>query len=341
LEVTNFQYPASGKEFLFTLLQGITMSTNIDVGTIDKTEHYNLPVSDVPLNPISRKERWAPYLILGPALLVTGVVLIPFFISIYYSLTDYRFTRPDINFVGLQNYIRILSSKAFWHSVQVTLQYALIAVSIETLLGVIIAFLLNTESLMAKILRPFLLMPLMIAPLITTLMWRLMMSPDFGVLNYILSFFGQREFPWATSPKTAMFTVLLVEVWTFTPFIALLVLAGLKALPKEPFEAAQVDGASRWFTLKNITLPLLTPYITIAVIFRLIDSLRQFDIIFGMSKGGPGDTLMNFQVYGYTSTFTYGKPAEGLAYIVINWFIIYIISTYMVKYWRKVQSRIS
>lgn len=319
------------------------MSTNTDERDSIAAEisPQSASVAAIRLNPVSRKEKWAPFLILGPALLITGVVLIPFFISIYYSLTNYRFTRPDIDFVGLQNYIRILSSKTFWHTVRVTFQYALIAVSIETLLGIITAFLLNTETIMSKIFKPFLLMPLMIAPLITTLMWRLMMSPEFGILNYFLSFFGLREFPWVTSPKTAMFTVLLVEVWTFTPFIALLVLAGLKALPREPFEAAQVDGASRWFTLKNITLPLLTPYITIAVIFRLIDSLRQFDIIFGMSKGGPGDTLMNFQVYAYTATFTYGKPAEGLAYIIINWIIIYIISTYMVKYWRNVQNRIS
>lgn len=295
--------------------------------------------SKAPTNPVSLKEKLTPYLIIGPALLVTGVVLIPFFISIYYSMTDYRFTRPDYQFVGFQNYLKIFSSRSFWNSVQVTFVYALSAVLIETVLGTITAFLLNTETLVAKILRPFLLMPLMIAPLISTLMWRLMMSPEFGVLNYFLSFIGQREFPWATSPKTAMLTVVLVDVWTFTPFIALLVLAGLRSLPREPFEAAQVDGASSWFIIKNITLPLLTPYLVIAVVFRLIDSLRQFDIIFGMSKGGPGDTLMNFQVYGYTSTFTYAKPAEGLAYIIINWIIIYVISTFLVKYWHKVQKR--
>jgi multiple sugar transport system permease protein len=305
------------------------------------TSNQNGPAIEVPLNPDSKSRKWAPVLIIGPALLVTGLVLIPFFISIYYSLTDYRFTRPAIHFVGLQNYIRVLSSSTFWHSVQVTFVYAFAAVGIETLLGIIIAFLLNTECLMAKIFKPFLLMPLMIAPLITTLIWRLMMSPEFGVLNYFLSFFGQRNFPWSTSPNTAMFTVLLVEVWTFTPFIALLVLAGLKSLPREPFEAAQVDGASNWFTFKAITLPLLTPYIAIAIVFRLVDSLRQFDIIFGLSKGGPGDTLMNFQVFAYTNTFTYGKPAEGLAYIMINWVIIYVISTYLVKYMQKVQNRIS
>jgi len=296
---------------------------------------------EITLNKVSLREKLTPYLILAPALLVTGVVLIPFFISVYYSLTDYRLTRPDVNFVGLQNYVRVLTSDTFWNSVQVTFVYALLAVGIEMVFGILTAFLLNTESLAAKIFRPFLLLPMMLAPLIGTLMWRLMMSPEFGVLNYFLSFFGQRNFPWATSPNTAMLTVVLVDIWTFTPFIALLVLAGLRSLPCDPFEAARVDGASQWFILRNLTLPMLTPYIAIAVIFRLIDSLRQFDIIFGMSKGGPGDTLMNFQVYGYTATFTYTRPSDGLTYIIINWIIIYLISTFMVRYWRKVQAQIA
>ncbi len=128
--------------------------------------------SQVPTNPVSFKEKLTPYLIIGPALLVTGVVLIPFCISIYYSMTDYRFTRPDYQFVGFQNYLKIFSSRSFWNSVQVTFTYALSAVLVETVLGTITAFLLNTETLVAKIFRPFLLMPLMIAPLISTLMWR-------------------------------------------------------------------------------------------------------------------------------------------------------------------------
>lgn len=296
---------------------------------------------NVPVNPSSWKERLTPYLILSPALVITGAVLIPFFLSIYYSLTNYRFTKPNYSFIGLDNYIFILTSPDFWNSVKVTFFYAIVAVGIETILGIATAFLLNTKTIMARIFRPFLLMPLMIAPLITTLIWKLMMSPEFGVLNYFLSFFGYRNFPWATSPDTAMFTVLLIEIWTFTPFIALLVLAGLRSLPREPFEAANVDGASRWFIFWNITLPLLTPYIVIAVIFRLIDSLRQFDIIFGMTKGGPGDTLMNFQVSAYTTTFTYGKPALGLAYIIVNWIIIFAISFFLVNYWQKTQKQIS
>src|SRR5690606_6743975 len=118
------------------------------------------------------------------------------------------------------------TSGNFWHTFQVTFTYAFFAVAIEAVLGISIAFLLNTETLMAKIYRPFLLLPLMIAPLISTLIWRLMMSPEFGLLNYFLSFIGQRDFPWATAPRTAMLTVLLIEIWTFTPFVALLVYAG-------------------------------------------------------------------------------------------------------------------
>jgi multiple sugar transport system permease protein len=306
-----------------------------------KDGEQNRISKDVPVNPSSWKERLTPYLIISPALIITGAVLIPFFLSIYYSLTNYRFTKPNYSFIGLDNYIFILTSPDFWNSVKVTFFYAIVAVGIETILGIVTAFLLNTKTIMAQIFRPFLLMPLMIAPLITTLIWKLMMSPEFGVLNYFLSFLGYRNFPWATSPDTAMFTVLLIEIWTFTPFIALLVLAGLRSLPREPFEAANVDGASRWFIFWNITLPLLTPYIVIAVIFRLIDSLRQFDIIFGMTKGGPGNTLMNFQVYAYTSTFTYGKPALGLAYIIVNWIIIFAISFFLVNYWQKTQKQIS
>jgi multiple sugar transport system permease protein len=306
-----------------------------------KAGEQNRPSVKVPINPRSWRERLTPYLIISPAMIITGAVLIPFFASIYYSLTSYRFSKPNYSFVGLDNYIFILTSPDFWNSVKVTFLYATVAVGIETILGIITAFLLNTKTLMARIFRPFLLMPLMIAPLITTLIWKLMMSPEFGVLNYFLSFFGYRNFPWATSPDTAMFTVLLIEIWTFTPFIALLVLAGLRSLPREPFEAANVDGASRWFIFRNITLPLLTPYIVIAVIFRLIDSLRQFDIIFGMTKGGPGNTLMNFQVFAYTSTFTYGKPALGLAYIIVNWIIIFGISFYLVNYWQRTQKQIS
>jgi multiple sugar transport system permease protein len=290
---------------------------------------------------VSSRNPYLPYLMVLPALALTLPVLYPFIQSIYYSMTTYSLTSPVKNFVWFENYIWLFSSADFWNSVKVSFVYTISAVGIELILGLIIAMLLNQETFLAKIFRPLLLLPLMIAPIIGTLMWKLMMSPEFGVLNYFLSFIGMRDFQWASAANTAMFSVVLIDVWMFTPFIALLLLAGLRSMPAPPFEAAMVDGASRWFTFKTLTLPMLMPFIIVSVVFRLIDSLRQFDIIFGLTKGGPGSTLMNFQVSAYTTAFTYTKVADGSALMIVNWVIIYVISMFLVKFWRKSQDRLS
>ncbi|MCP4404917.1 MAG: sugar ABC transporter permease [bacterium] len=290
---------------------------------------------------VSSRNPWLPYFLALPALALTLPVLVPFFQSVYYSMTTYSLTNPIKRFIWFENYTWLFTSPDFWNSVKVSFVYTFFAVGIELLLGLLIAVLLNQETFLAKILRPMLLFPLMIAPIIGTLMWKLMMSPEFGVLNYFLSFFGARDFQWASAANSAMFSVVMIDVWMFTPFIALLLLAGLRAMPAPPFEAAMVDGASKWFIFKNLTLPMLTPFIIVASVFRVIDSIRQFDIIFGLTKGGPGDTLMNFQVSAYTNAFTYTRVADGSAIMLINWLLIYIISTFLVKFWRKSQDRLS
>jgi multiple sugar transport system permease protein len=290
---------------------------------------------------VSSRNPYLPYLMALPALALTLPVLYPFIQSIYYSMTTYSLTSPVKNFIWFENYIWLFTSAEFWNSVKVSFVYTISAVGIELILGLIIAILLNQETFLAKIFRPLLLLPLMIAPIIGTLMWKLMMSPEFGVLNYFLSFVGMRDFQWASAANSAMFSVVMIDVWMFTPFIALLLLAGLRSMPAPPFEAAMVDGASRWFTFKTLTLPMLMPFIIVSVVFRLIDSLRQFDIIFGLTKGGPGSILMNFQVSAYTTAFTYTKVADGSALMIVNWVIIYVISMFLVKFWRKSQDRLS
>ncbi len=296
---------------------------------------------DYKIKGIINRKGSLPYLLVLPALLLTVPVLIPFVQSVYYSLTTYSLTNPINKFIWFENYQWLFTSADFWNSVKVSFVYTFFAVGIELLLGLFIAILLNQETFLTKILRSMLLFPLMIAPIIGTLMWKLMMSPEFGVLNYFLSFFGAREFQWASAAKSAMFSVVLIDVWMFTPFIALLLLAGLRSMPAPPFEAAMVDGASKWFIFKNLTFPMLTPFIIVASVFRIIDSIRQFDIIFGLTKGGPGNQLMNFQVSAYTSAFTYTRVADGSAIMLINWAIIYISSMFLIKFWRKSQNRIS
>ena len=302
-------------------------------------------ISQAPAGPAAKgagsQKKYLPYLIVLPALALTLPVLVPFIQSIYYSMTTYSLTNPNKVFIWFENYAWLFTDPEFWNSVRVSFVYAGTAVGIELLLGLLIAVLLNQETLLAKVLRPLLLMPLMIAPIIGTLMWKLMMSPEFGVLNYFLSFVGARDFQWASAAESAMFSAVMIDVWMFTPFIALLLLAGLRSMPAPPFEAAMVDGASKWFIFKNLTIPMLMPFIIVAVVFRLIDSLRQFDIIFGLTKGGPGSTLMNFQVSAYTTSFTYTKISDGSAMMIINWVIVYVISMFLVKFWRKSQDRLS
>jgi len=287
------------------------------------------------------QKKYLPYLIVLPALALTLPVLVPFIQSIYYSMTTYSLTNPNKIFIWFENYAWLFTDPEFWNSVRVSFVYAGTTVGIELLLGLLIAVLLNQETFLAKVFRPLLLMPLMIAPIIGTLMWKLMMSPEFGVLNYFLSFVGARDFQWASAADSAMFSAVMIDVWMFTPFIALLLLAGLRSMPAPPFEAAMVDGASKWFIFKNLTIPMLMPFIIVAVVFRLIDSLRQFDIIFGLTKGGPGSKLMNFQVSAYTTSFTYTKISDGSALMIINWIIVYVISMFLVKFWRKSQDRLS
>ncbi|HYF92422.1 MAG TPA: sugar ABC transporter permease [Symbiobacteriaceae bacterium] len=302
----------------------------------DPTIPLNMPATPRKVN---RWRKWRPYLIIAPAFLLTIGIMYPFLTAVWYSFTNYSLTRPTFEFIAFKNYRIILQDPSFWNAVSVTVRYALGAVAVEMLLGLGIALLLNQEHWLAKALRYVLIFPLMISPVIGTLIWKLMMSPSVGILNYYLSKIGIKDFPWAASQKTAMMSVVLVDVWIFTPFVGLLLLAGLRSLPRAPYEAATLDGGSAWFTFKTLTLPMLMPYMMVCLMFRLIDSLKMFDIIYAMTGGGPGDSLMNFSLQAYFNGFLYLNLAYGLAYMIILWLIVYIISQVLSAYWGKAQKR--
>jgi multiple sugar transport system permease protein len=285
--------------------------------------------------------RARPYLITLPALLILVGILIPFFIGIYISLTSYALNRPGSfeDIVGFRNYGRMFNSSGFVPSTLVTLGYALLATGTELGVGLGVAMLLNRDTWLSKILQATLIFPMMVAPVISTLIWKLMMQPSVGILNPMLSAVGLPTSQWASVPDTALFSVVLVDFWMFTPFAALILLAGLRSFPREPFEAARVDGASLWFTFRNLTLPMLTPYIIIVVVFRFMDSLKMFDIIFAMTEGGPGNTLMTYQLNAYRTGIQYLKLGMGMPYAILLFIVIYITSQVLVKYWGKAQRR--
>jgi len=281
-----------------------------------------------------------PYVLSLPALLVCIGILIPFFTSVIYSLQRYRLSQPWAQRYNWgENYLNFLSDSAFWNTLKVSLSYAFLTVGLELLLGLGIALLLQKRTRFNNFISIMLLMPLMTAPALASLMWKLMTNPGFGILSYFASLIGLEDFRWASDPSTAMLTVVLVDIWVYTPFIMILLLAGLRSLPQQPFEAAALDGVPRLFVFWRITLPMLAPFLLTATLFRVIESIQQFDIIYAMTQGGPGDRLTVFQVEAYLNFFQSTNVGRSAALLMILWAITYILSNIFIKNWLRLRER--
>ena len=290
--------------------------------------------------PRPRRVRLLPYILSLPALIVCVGILVPFITAVYYSMLRYRLNLPAMKgFVWFDNYINFLSDPEFWNTVRVSLLYTALTVSIETLLGLAIAMLLQKRTRFNNVASILLLLPLMTAPALAALMWKLMTNPNFGVLSYAVQLMGVKDFKWASAPSSALFTVVLVDVWVYTPFIMILLLAGLRSLPQQPFEAAALDGVPRRFVFFRITLPMLLPYLMTAALFRLLDAIQQFDIIYPMTQGGPGNTLLVFQVRAYLEFYQYTNVAKSATLLVILWAITYALSNVFIKQHLKLRER--
>lgn len=289
----------------------------------------------------ARRRALRPYILSLPALIVTVGILYPFVLGLYYSITNYSASNPQPSIVGFENYVTMFTDPEFWGSVRATLIYTAGATVTETILGVGVALLLYRSTLVGRIFEKVMILPFIFAPIIATIVWSLMLQPSIGVVDYLLGFFGIGQIQWTNSPALAMFSLIMVDVWVFTPFVAILTLAGLRSLPRDPFEAAAVDGAGYWFTFRKLTLPMVWPYILIAVIFRLLDSLKMFDIIYGLTSGGPGNSTMVLQVNAYNQAILYTDFSQGITYMVVLWILAYIITFVLVGVLNKAQERAS
>ncbi len=284
--------------------------------------------------------RVRPYLIVAPSLIITIGIMVPFVMAIWYSLTNYSFKLPTHKFVGLKNWVDMLTSADFWNALKVSLMYGLISTAIEMLLGLGVAILLNNlNNRLSRILRVLLVFPLMVAPVTATIVWQLMLNSSVGIVEKLFNIFGIYNFPWAASPKTALLTVIMIDVWINTAFIILLVLAGLQSLPKSPFESAKIDGGSAWFNFVNLTLPMLKPSLYIALLFRLMAALQEYAVIFALTKGGPGDTLMSLSLTAYQKGFKFQKFGSAIPFILVLWLVINIAAKQIVKLQRNAQKQ--
>ncbi|MFF3324476.1 carbohydrate ABC transporter permease [Streptomyces sp. NPDC002889] len=280
-----------------------------------------------------------PYLLIVPALLLTGGILYPFGLGVYYTFFDFAASRPVPDMVGLENYRRIFAQRAFWDSARVTLLYAVGAAAVETVLGVAVALLLHRSTPVGRVLEKILILPLMIAPVIAAIIWKLMLQPSVGVVNHLLEPLGLGGVQWTDTPTGALLSSIMVDVWVYTPFVAILALAGLRSLPPSPFEAAAVDGAGWWFTFRRLTLPMLWPYVLVAVIFRFMDSLKVFDIIYALTEGGPGDSTVALQIRAYLEAIRFQRYSFGISYTIVLWAVVYLAAMVLVRCLGRANSR--
>jgi multiple sugar transport system permease protein len=252
-----------------------------------------------------KRERALAYLLIAP----TVAVLLA--LSIYPLLYALKVSLQAGSGAGvrwtLANFARLASDRFFLDALGHTFIYATVALTLEFLLGLGLALLLNGQLRGRTLFRAALLVPMMLPPVVVGVVWRLMLNPNFGAINGTLKGAGlnTEALTWTASPRLALASVIAVDVWQWTPFMFLVLLAGLQAIPQEPYEAARVDGSSAWQTFRHVTLPLLKPAILIALLLRTMDLLRVFDQIFILTEGGPGFATETISLYIYRTAFRF------------------------------------
>ncbi len=251
--------------------------------------------------------------------------MFPWIFTVFMSLQEWKIG-GGTEFVGAENFVALAKDARFRESMGVTLYFTVLAVVVPIFLGTFAALVFHREFPFRGLLRTVFVMPMMATPVAVSLVWKMMFHPQLGVLNYLLSLVGIGPSNWVFSPDTVIPTLVMVEVWHWTPLVMLIVLGGLAGLPKEPYESAVIDGANEWHQFRFITLPLLWPYIMIALIIRTIDALKVFDIIFVISEGGPGTASETLNIFLYLQAFQFYKIGYSSAVVVIFFFIIVLLS---------------
>ncbi len=288
-----------------------------------------------PRSKFGRQQERLGWMLVAPSVLVVVLVAIyPLIMSFYYSTTNYRLTRPDrIRNVGLENYRELFADTVFLNALQNTFIFTIVAVLLETILGMIIALTIHSNFKGRGLVRTSMLVPWAIPTVVSSLLWGWMLHDTYGVVNELFRFLridvllenlGVVEeygnFDWAGNTSTALGSVIAVDVWKTTPFMALLILAGLQVIPEDVYEAARVDGASKWQQFWQITLPLLRPALLVALIFRTMATFRVFDMIYVLKRYAT--ETMSVAVYTHREVIASQKVGYGSASAVVIFLII-------------------
>jgi multiple sugar transport system permease protein len=277
--------------------------------------------------------RATPYLFLAPAASVALVGLVyPMLRSVWLSFHEWSIGTPpeSARFVGLENYRWLLADDSFWISVGVTITFATAVVVLEVVLGVALALVLDRDLRGTSLFRTIFILPMMIAPIVVGLIWRFLYNEQFGPLSQALKALGLPGIPWLSSPDMALVSVIIADVWQWTPFIFILALAALQGLPASAIEAARIDGATRWQTTLYIKLPLIAPVIAVAALLRLIDAFKVLEVIYILTEGGPGLSTEILSLHIYKTAFVSQQLGRASALSNLLLLIVLVLTVLLV-----------
>ena len=259
-------------------------------------------------------------LLLGPcAVYLAAFSIFPLITSLVRSFEDYN-TRTDTwRWVGVDNYTQLIHSPDFWTVVENTVLLTVVGVTIQVVLGTALALFFNQQLRGSAVVRGILILPMLLTPIVVGLMWRALLNPEWGLLNWLAVKVGIGQVGWLSDPNVALWTLVLVDSWQWTPFVFVIVYARLQALPQEVFEAGSVDGANWFQRTLYLTLPLLAPAIVFAAVFRAIDAFRTFDLVYGLTNGGPVEatTTLSFQAFQNGFEFQHYGYASAISYVMV------------------------
>jgi len=282
---------------------------------------------------IKRLDNSLPLFFIFPAfIIVLFIVFFPLILSLYFSFTDYTLLEKDTGrFIGFENYFNLFRDPIFYRVLLNTIIIMSIAINVEFVFGLGLAILLNRSFRGQRVIRSIMLTPMMIAPAVVGLNFKFLFNDLFGLFNNLLFLFKIIDKPiaWLIDPTLAIFSIIITDIWQYTPFMMLMLYAGLQALPKEPYEAALVDGASKWQIFTKITMPLLKPIILIALTIRALDIARLFDVIIIMTGGGPAHRTEVMGTYVFRLAiqdrmFGYGNAMAYISILITILFVAYL-----------------
>jgi multiple sugar transport system permease protein len=250
------------------------------------------------------------------------LAIVPLLFSLGVSLFNYSLGSRAI-WLGLGNYINLFTDPQFWQATTVTVQFTLVAVTVEVVLGILLGFVMNQRFTGMGVIRLIVFLPMMLAPFVVGLFWRFMFDQTFGIIDFLVTGIGLPTIPWLIHPLWARVAVVVVDVWQWTPFVTLLILAGLGTVPNELLEAANLDRASNWMKFRQIYWPYLRFPLLLALLFRSIDTLKMFDSPFILTGGGPGNFSTTLSILGYRHQIMFFNVGVAAA---ISWVVVIIIN---------------